>query len=123
MALRDLSLHDKRSAQGESFIEKIKELHEQVKKTLQHQVDKYKTRAEKTTRELQFNMGDLVLSYLKKETLPKGQPTKLLIKKIKPLKILHKFGNNAYEVELPPNLGILGIFNVRDLFPKVFMLI
>ena len=39
------------------------------------------------------------------------------MKKIGPLKILHKFGNNAYEVELPPDIGISPIFNVCDFFP------
>ena len=48
LELRDLNLQDKRSAQGESFGEKMKELHERVMKTLQHQVDKYKTGEDKT---------------------------------------------------------------------------
>lgn len=52
---------------------------------------------------------------LRKERLPKGQPCKLLMKKIRPLLVVHKFGNNAYEVELPPDLGISPIFNVCDL--------
>ena len=38
------------------------------------------------------------------------------MKKIRPLKILQKFGNNAYEVELHFNLGISPIFNMCDLF-------
>ena len=50
--LRDLSLHDKRSAQGESFVEQIKELNEQVRITLQHQGEKYKERVDKTMRDL-----------------------------------------------------------------------
>ena len=39
------------------------------------------------------------------------------MKKIGPLKVLHKFGNNAYEVKLPSDLGISPIFNICDLFP------
>ena len=68
----------------------MKELHEQVRKKFQNQVEKYKTRVDKTRRDLQFKVGDLVLAYLKKERLPKGVPTKLLMNKIGPLKILHK---------------------------------
>lgn len=56
------------------------------------------------------------MAYLRKERLPKGQPSKLCMKKIGPLKVVHKYGNNAYEVELPPNLGISPIFNVCDLY-------
>lgn len=73
--------------------------------------------ADKTRRNVQFKVEDLVLAYLRKERLPKGQPTRLLMKKIRPLKVVHKYGQNAYEVELPPTLGISPIFNVCDLYP------
>lgn len=56
------------------------------------------------------------MAHLKKERLPKGQPTKLLMKKIGPDRIVHKFGPNIYEIELPQGLGISPIFNVSDLF-------
>ena len=72
---------------------------------MQSQVEKYKTKVDMSRRDLQFKMGDLVLAYLRKERLPKGHPTKLLMKKIGPLKIIHKYGNNVYEIELPPNLA------------------
>lgn len=55
------------------------------------------------------------MAYLRKERLTKGQPSKLLMKNIGPLQVVHKFDNNAYEVELPPDLGISPIFNVCDL--------
>ena len=54
---------------------------------------------DKAMRDLQSKVGDSMLDYLRNERLPKGQPTKLLMKKIGRLKILHKFGNNVYEVE------------------------
>ena len=56
------------------------------------------------------------MAYPRKERLPKGQPTKLHMKKIGPFKLLHKYGTNAYELELPPDLGISPIFNVCDLY-------
>ncbi|XP_059067800.1 uncharacterized protein LOC131858543 [Cryptomeria japonica] len=108
---------DHRSAQGEKFAENIKEIHEQVKKTLQQNNEKYKALADKIRSEVHYKVGDLVLAYLRKDGLPKGQPSKLCMEKIGPLKVMYKFGNNAYELELPLNLGISPIFNVCDLYP------
>jgi hypothetical protein len=39
------------------------------------------------------------------------------MKKIGPCRILRKFAANAYEIELPDNVGISLIFNVADLYP------
>lgn len=58
-----------------------------------------------------------MLAYLRKERLPKWQLINLMMKKIGPLKVVYKYGQNAYEVELPPTLGISPIFNVCDLYP------
>ena len=55
-------------------------------------------------------------AYLKKERLPRGH-TKLYMRNIVPYKILHKFGENAYEILLPPAISISPIFNVCDLTP------
>ena len=39
------------------------------------------------------------------------------MKKIVPCTILQKFGENAYEITLPPSLSISPIFNISDLTP------
>ena len=49
-----------------------------------------------------FNVGDLVLVYLRKERFPVG--------------ITKKINNNAYVVALPPNMNISSLFNVADLY-------
>ena len=38
------------------------------------------------------------------------------MKKIWPCKILRKFDANAYEIELPDDVGISPIFNISDLY-------
>jgi len=117
--LRDLGKLEKRSADGEDFAQAMRNLHEQVKQTLQDSSQKYKQRADLKRREVQFNVGDDVLAYLRKERFPKGEYSKLKFKKIGPCKILRRFSANAYEIQLPPGIGISPIFNVADLFPYV----
>jgi hypothetical protein len=39
------------------------------------------------------------------------------LKKIGSCKILRRFGENAYELELPEDVGISPIFNIVDLYP------
>jgi hypothetical protein len=39
------------------------------------------------------------------------------MKKIGPCKIIRKFGENAYEIELPDGIEISPIFNISDLYP------
>ena len=78
--------------------------------------EKYKEQANKKRRDLQFKVGDLVIIHLKKEMLPKGLYTKLLMKKAGPFKVLKKCGNNAYKIDLLVDIGLSPIFNISNLY-------
>ena len=67
-------------------------------------------------REVNFEVGDLVLAHLRRERFPKREYNKLKFKKIGPCTILRIFFANAYEIELPPDIEISPIFNVVDLY-------
>ena len=113
---RKLGKSELRSAKGEDFASEMQAIHEQVKQQLQDSNIKHKSRVDLKRREVNFEVGDLVLAHLRRERFPKREYNKLKFKKIRPCKILRKFSTNAYEIELPLDIGISPIFNVVDLY-------
>jgi hypothetical protein len=63
-----------------------------------------------TQEELQFEVGDLILAHMRKERFLRGTYNKLKMKKIGPCRVIRKFGENAYEIELPD-----GVENLTDI--------
>ena len=65
--LRNLGGQERRSADSEGFASSMHELQENVKKKLQESAGKYKPRAYMKRNEVNFQVGYLVMAYLRKE--------------------------------------------------------
>lgn len=114
--LRDFGKTGMRSAKGEDFSTEAQVIHEQIKHQLQDNNIKYNNREDLKKREVNFEVGDLVLAHLRKERFPKREYNKLKFKKIGPCRVLRFFFANPYEIDLPPDIEISPIFNVVDLY-------
>jgi len=113
--LRDVQGLDKRSGYADSFAEAMKKIHQQVRDTLHQNSQKIKARVDQRRRDVQYQIGDMVMVHLNKNRLPIGKHSKLMMRKIGPCQILEKYGPNAYKIELPDDIAISPIFNVADL--------
>ena len=103
--------------EAECMAENIKKLHREVYDHLIQTTDSYKKAADKKRRQAHFNKGDLVMVHLKKSRFPTGTYNKLKDRQIGSFPILEKYGNNAFKIDLPPNIHIHPVFNVADLKP------
>ena len=73
--LRDLGKAEKRSVDGKEFSIAMQELHEEVKQKLQNSSLKYKARVDLKRREVNFEVGYLVLAHLRKDIFLKKSTT------------------------------------------------
>ena len=104
------------SQAAENMAEHIQAMQEEVRQKLEATNAKYKEVADKKRCEKIFNVGDLVLVYLRKERFPVGTYNKLKDKKYGPFQITKKINDNAYVVALPPNMNISSTFNVANMY-------
>ena len=61
-----------------------------------------------------FNIGDLVWLHLRKDRFPKERKSKLLPQADGPFKVLARYNNNAYKIDIPRDkYSVSDIFNVK----------
>jgi hypothetical protein len=65
-----------------------------------------------------FNIGDLVWPHLRKDRFPNERKSKLPPRANGPFKVLARYNNNAYKIDLPRDkYNMSDVFNVKDLSP------
>uniref|UniRef100_A0A2N9IAM9 Integrase catalytic domain-containing protein n=1 Tax=Fagus sylvatica TaxID=28930 RepID=A0A2N9IAM9_FAGSY len=89
--LTPLPLSNRVHPKGVEMVELMKQAHEDIKRNIEDNNEKYKIANDKHKKHKHRKVG--------------------------PCRILHKINENAYQVELPPNLHISNTFNVHHLVP------
>ena len=65
-----------------------------------------------------FNIGDLVWLHLCNDRFPNECKSKLLPRADGPFKVLARYNNNTYKIDLPcDTYSMSDIFNINDLYP------
>ena len=65
-----------------------------------------------------FKPGDLVWLHLRKDCFPNERKSKLLPRADGPFKVLARYNNNAYKIDIPRDkYNVSDTFNVTDLSP------
>jgi hypothetical protein len=103
------------------FIEWIQHIRQQVQDILQKSNDKYKQRHDQHRVPHKFQVGDKVWLHLQKERLT-GPHRKLRPLHYGSYTITKAMGDNSFELNIPPFLGLHPVFNVdllRPYFPPL----
>lgn len=107
-------LNYKAKARQEAF----KKTCDQVKKQIEKMNEMYKQHANRNRRQPEFQPGDLVWLNLRKERFSAKRKNKLLPRTDGPFKVLERYCDSAYKIDLPSEYGgVSATFNVGDLAP------
>ena len=93
-------------------------MHEDTRNIIERQVHRLATKLNVNKQPMIFNIGDLVWLHLRKDRFPNERKSKLLPQADGPFKVLARYNNNAYKIDLPSDkYNMSDIFNVKDLSP------
>ena len=116
VSLIELPMCDSKQVEAEELIKQMETIHKQVHSNLEETNRKYKMQADKHLKTRQpIKDGDQVWVYLRKKRFPQLRRNKLQPRAIGPYPILKKYGDNAFEIQLPADYNISPIFNIGDL--------
>ncbi|KAL4383245.1 hypothetical protein GQ457_15G018040 [Hibiscus cannabinus] len=102
---------------GQTKVEFVKKMHQQVKENLEKRTRQYETRANKGKKRVTFDIGDWVWVHFRKEHFPAQWKSKLLPRGDGSFQIVDKVNDNAYKLDLPSEYNVSATFNISDLTP------
>ena len=76
-------------------------MHEDTRHTIECQVQRLATKLNVNKQPMVFYIGDLVWQHLRKNRFPNERKSKLLPWADGPFKVLARYNNNAYKIDLP----------------------
>ena len=97
----------------ETFTKHIHDVHDNVQQKIAQSNKNYKIAANVHHRKLEFNEGDYVMVQIPPERFPKHSFRKLFARACGSYCILKHLGSNAFLIDLPSDLSISSIINVR----------
>jgi hypothetical protein len=113
-----LPLQERINMDASARVSYLKKLHEDTRHTIERQVQRLVTKLNVNKEPMVFNIGDLVWLHLRKERFPNERKSKLLPRADGPFKVLERYNNNAYKIDIPRDkYSVSDIFNVKDLSP------
>ena len=116
VSLINLHMCDSKHLEAKELIKEMETIHRSIHSNLEETSKKYKMQADKHLKQRQpIKEGDHVWVYLRKKRFPQLRKNKLLPRAIGPYPVLRKFGENAFEIQLPAEYNVSPIFNIGDL--------
>ena len=92
-------------------------LHTEVPRQITLSDDNYKSFANLHSRLQEIAVGDEVMLRVPPQRFPPETWEKLHIRCISPYRVMRRIGSNAFELNIPCELGINPVFNVEELTP------
>ena len=113
-----LPLQERTNMDASARVNFLKKMHEDTRNTIERQVQRLATKLNFNKQPMVFNIGDLVWLHLRKDRFPKERKSKLLPRVDGPFKVLARYNNNAYKIDIPRDkYSVSDIFNIKDLSP------
>ena len=109
----DSYVHGDARQQAEAMVK----VHKEIRTNIEKANEMYKKKANKNRKPRVFSPGDLVWIHLRKERFPSKRKHKLMPRSEGPFKVLERYGDNAYKIDLPGEYGVAATFNIGDLSP------